>query len=397
MSLISIMNKKNSIAKKNTLLVFLLLGAIVIFHLIAGYGSLFRGLAFTYLRGQTGPGINDVDLFYNNEMVSSSSIPFKESTNYNESSLSNKDLIELQQIETASFLVLKNDSLIFEKYWDPNTPLAKTNSFSASKSFVAFLIGIAIDEGYIESVEQYVSDFLPEFNRPKKARITIKNLLSMSSGLNWEESGKNPYSDNAKAYYGKYLREHIKNLKVTSEPGKRFHYKSCDTQILTYVLEQATGKTISDYMEEKIWSKIGPESNALWSLDRKDGDEKGFCCFYATSRDFAKIGQLILNNGKWEGQQLIPIKFLKNAIKPEKSILDKKGLENSRYGWHWWCASYNNAPIHYARGLFGQYIIIYPKKNIVIVRTGKKRKKVQSDGHPSDLWEYLRMAETVSK
>ena len=397
MSLISIMNKKNSIAKKNTLLVFLLLGAIVIFHLIAGYGYLFRGLAFTYLRGQTGPGINDVDLFYNNEMVSSSSIPFKESTNYNESSLSNKDLIELQQIETASFLVLKNDSLIFEKYWDPNTHLAKTNSFSASKSFVAFLIGIAIDEGYIESVEQYVSDFLPEFNRPKKARITIKNLLSMSSGLNWEESGKNPYSDNAKAYYGKYLREHIKNLKVVSEPGKRFHYKSCDTQILTYVLEQATGKTISDYMEEKIWSKIGSESNALWSLDRKDGDEKGFCCFYATSRDFAKIGQLILNNGEWEGQQLIPTKFLKNAIKPEKSILDKNGLENGRYGWQWWCASYNNAPIHYARGLFGQYIIIYPKKNIVIVRTGKKRKKVQSDGHPSDLWDYLRMAETVSK
>ena len=93
------------------------------------------------------------------------------------------------------------------------------------------------------------------------------------------------------------------------------------------MLEQATGKTISDYMEEKIWSKIGPESNALWSLDRKDGDEKGFCCFYATSRDFAKIGQLILNNGKWEGQQLIPTKFLKNAIKPEKSILDKKGLK----------------------------------------------------------------------
>ena len=397
MSLISIMNKKNSIAKKNTLIVFLLLGAIVIFHLIAGYGYLFRGLAFTYLRGQTGPGINDVDLFYNNEMVSSSSIPFKESTNYNKNSLSNKDLTELQQIETASFLVLKNDSLIFEKYWDPHTSLTKTNSFSASKSFVAFLIGIAIDEGYIESVEQYVSDFLPEFNRPKKARITIKNLLSMSSGLNWEESGKNPYSDNAKAYYGKYLREHIKNLKVISEPGKRFHYKSCDTQILTYVLEQATGKTISDYMEEKIWSKIGPESNAFWSLDRKDGDEKGFCCFYATSRDFAKIGQLILNNGEWEGQQLIPTKFLKNAIKPEKSILDKNGLENGRYGWQWWCASYNNAPIHYARGLFGQYIIIYPKKNIVIVRTGKKRKKVQSDGHPSDLWDYLRMAETVSK
>ena len=397
MSLISIMNKKNSIAKKNTLLVFLLLGAIVIFHLIAGYGYLFRGLAFTYLRGQTGPGINDVDLFYNNEMVSSSSIPFKESTNYNKNSLSNKDLTELQQIETASFLVLKNDSLVFEKYWDPHTSLSKTNSFSASKSFVAFLIGIAIDEGYIESVEQYVSDFLPEFNRPKKARITIKNLLTMSSGLNWEESGKNPYSDNAKAYYGKYLREHIKNLKVISEPGKRFHYKSCDTQILTYVLEQATGKTISDYMEEKIWSKIGSESNALWNLDRKDGDEKGFCCFYATSRDFAKIGQLILNNGEWEGQQLIPTKFLKNAIKPEKSILDKNGLENSRYGWQWWCASYNNTPIHYARGLFGQYIIIYPKKNIVIVRTGKKRKKVQSDGHPSDLWDYLRMAETVSK
>ncbi|MAP01741.1 MAG: serine hydrolase [Flavobacteriales bacterium] len=391
------MNNKKAAKRKNILLVFLLLGAIVIGHLITGYGYLFRGVYLSYFQGQSGPGINDAHLFYNNEIASPNSIKFVSSSKKNNIKLPEKELALLEKINTASFIVVKNDSLIFEKYWGEYTSSTATNSFSAAKSLVSLLIGIAIEEGKIDSVDQPVAAFLEEFNTDGKSKITIRNLLTMSSGLSWKESGKNPYSDNAKGYYGQHLREHIKSLKVIQDPGKIFNYKSGDTQILVYVLERATDKTISDYMQEKIWSKINAESIALWNLDRENGDEKGFCCFYATAKDYAKIGQLILNNGKWGSDQIIPIYYLQNALLPAQDILEKDGSINKRYGWQWWYATYNNQPIHYARGLLGQYIIVYPAKKLVIVRTGEKRKKVQKDGHPADLWDYLRLAELVSK
>ena len=371
--------------------------SLIIGHWIAGYGYLLRGVAFSYLRGQSGPGINESHLFFNNIIYTQNPKPLPNSIKKKFTTLNAADINALEEIETASFLVIENDSLIFEKYWNEFSETTPTNTFSASKSLVSLLIGVAIEEGYIKSVDQSVGDFLDDFSYGDKTKITIKNLLTMSSGLSWGESGGNPYSDNAKAYYGQNLRAHIKSLKVIEDPGKTFRYKSGDTQILVYILEAATGVSISNYLEEKIWSKIAAENNASWNLDRKNGDEKGFCCFYGVSRDFGKIGQLILHKGEYNGQQLVPLDYLKKCLIADKSILEKDKTPNKRYGWHWWTANYKGNDIHYARGLLGQYIIIHPEKNMVIVRTGKKRKKVHSDGHPADLWDYLRMGETIAK
>lgn len=370
--------------------------SLIIIHWIAGYGYLLRGVSFTYLRGQSGPGISESYLFYNNIIYTQNPKPFPNSHKKKFAKLNADDINALEEIETASFIVIENDSLVFESYWDEFSQIVPTNTFSVSKSLVSLLIGIAIEEGHIKSVDQSVGDFLADFSYGDKSKITIKNLLSMSSGLSWGESGGNPYSDNAKAYYGQNLRAQIKGLKVIEEPGKTFRYKSGDTQILVYVLEAATEVSISNYLEEKIWSKIGAEKNASWNLDRENGDEKGFCCFYGIPRDYGKIGQLVLHKGKYNGQQIVPLDYLEKCLTVEKSILEKDKTPNKRYGWQWWSANYKGNIIHYARGLLGQYIIINPTKNMVIVRTGKKRKKVLSDGHPADLWDYLRMGEAIA-
>ena len=371
--------------------------ALLLGHWICGYGYLFRGVAYSYLRGQSGPGINEAHLFYNDTIRSNNPVKTPSSKKINSTDLSSKAVETLQEIKTACFLVVKDDSLVYERYWEPYSQNTPTNTFSAAKSFVSLLVGVAIEQGYIESVDQPVGDFLVEFNSMEKSKITIRSLLTMSSGLNWGESGKNPYSDNAKAYYGQQLREQVNALELIEEPSKTFRYKSGDTQILVYVLEKATGYTLSDYFKINIWDKIEAESSALWNLDKKDGDEKGFCCFYGLPRDFAKIGLLVLHGGKWKNQQVVPNNYIKKAIVPAKEIREKNGEENFRYGWQWWAASYKGSTIHYARGLLGQYIIVYPKKRLVIVRTGEKRKKVLADGHPADLWDYLSFAEQVSK
>lgn len=398
MFLILIMLKKNKLSFRKKILLGAILSLVILIftHWVSGYGYLIRGVAFSYLRGQSGPGINELHLFHNNIIETQDPQPFADSYKKNLAKLPKKDISTLEEIETASFIVIKDDSLIFEQYWNEFNQSTATNTFSASKSLVSLLIGVAIKEGHIKSVDQPVGDFLEEFKSGDKSKISIKNLLTMSSGLNWGESGKNPYSDNAKAYYGQHLRAHVKSLKVIEEPGKTFRYKSGDTQILVYVIEAATGFSISDYLEEKIWRKIGAEDNASWNLDRENGDEKGFCCLYAIARDYAKIGQLMLNKGKWNDQQIIPIDYIEKCIVPAGNVLEKDGSINKRYGWQWWSAIYKNNTIHYARGLLGQYIIIYPKKNMVIVRTGKKRKKVHSDGHPADLWDYLKIGEFIA-
>jgi CubicO group peptidase (beta-lactamase class C family) len=214
----------------------------------------------------------------------------------------------------------------------------------------------------------------------------------MSSGLSWSESGKNPYSNNAEAYYGENIRALVLDQEVETPPGKVFDYKSGDTQLLTFILEKATGKTLGAYFYEKIWSKINTEHQGYWNLDKENGDEKGYCCLYASARDFAKFSQLILNNGSWEGKQLISKEYLQNALFPAHQIKEKSGAENNRYGWHWWYANKEGKDIHYGRGLFGQYYVTIPADNLIIVRTGWKRKPKGDDGHTKDFWDYIRIA-----
>ena len=377
-------------SKKITIATLLFITFVVLVHVVMGYGYILKGVSYAYLRGQKGPGIKEHHLFYNYNLKSET--PKKWIDDNPNLSISKKNVDLLKSIETAGFLVIKNNEIIHESYYNGFDETTPTNSFSASKSMVSLCLGIAIDEGYISSVNQKASEFLPEFKDGELANIKIRHLLSMSSGLSWSESGKNPYSNNAEAYYGSHLKELVTSQTVVSKPGKVFDYKSGDTQLLTYIIEEATGISFGDYFYEKVWSKLNTEHEGFWNLDKKNGDEKGYCCLYATAKDFAKMANLILNEGEYEGTQIISKNYLKNCLFPDKEITEKDGSENNRYGWQWWYANEDGKDIHYGRGLLGQYFIAVPSENLIIVRTGSKRKRVGADGHPEDFWDYIRIA-----
>ena len=379
--------KKN---RKRVILSILFIFVLVVIHFIMGYGYIFKAMSYAYLRGQKGPGIREHHLFENIELKAPK--PIKWDNNLPNISISKKDSSFLDSIESAGFLVIQNEEIIHESYYNGFDETIPTNSFSAAKSMVSLCIGIAMDEGKIGSVDQKVADFLPEFKKGELSKISIRHLLTMSSGLSWTESGKNPYSNNAEGYYGNNLRELVMSQKAMEEPGKFFDYKSGDTQLLTYILEEATGISLASYFYDKIWSKVGVENMGYWNLDKKGGDEKGFCCLYVTLKDYAKLAQLILNNGAFNGEQIVSKNYLEKCLYPAKEITEKDGEENNRYCWQWWYANKEGKDIHYGRGLLGQYYIIIPSDNLIIVRTGWKRKKLGEDGHPKDFWDYVRIA-----
>lgn len=277
----------------------------------------------------------------------------------------------LEKIETKAVLVLRNDTIIYERYDDNYSEKSISNSFSVAKSFVSALIGIAIREGKIKSVDEKVGAFLPEFSRGEKSEITIRHLLTMSSGLNWDESYAAPISTTTEAYYGTDLKKLIDKLEVSEPPGKIFRYKSSDTQILSMVLAKATGKSLSENLAG-LWAALGAEQQALWSLDHKDGLEKAYCCIYSNARDFARLGSLYLHNGKWKGTTVIDSSYIAESLTPCNLPDGDLSMGSSDfYGYQWWMIP--DKKLFYARGILGQYIIVLPDKNMVIVRLGANR------------------------
>src|SRR5690625_2233064 len=209
--------------------------------------------------------------------------------------------------KTVAFLIIENDTIQYENYWRKYDEAAIVPSFSMAKSITSILVGIAIDEGLIKSVNEPITNYVPELKENGFDVVTIEHLLQMTSGIKFNESYYNPFGDAASFYYGTDLRKEISKMKLEREPGEKFRYSSGDTQLLGLVLERALkDKSITEYLQEKIWEPLGMEFDASWSLDRKkNGLEKTFCCINATARDFAKIGRLHLNKGKWNNQHSI--------------------------------------------------------------------------------------------
>ncbi|MCP2043226.1 serine hydrolase [Pontibacter sp. HSC-36F09] len=315
--------------------------------------------------------------------------PWPLATNYNQLSPP-KELQQLhEQLESVAFVVVQRDSLLYEQYWDGYSEESLSNSFSVAKSIVSILVGIALQEGAIQSIDQPVGYFLPEFKEGAKAKVTIRHLLWMSSGLNWDESYANPLSVTTEAYYGSDLKKVVRRLEAVEEPGRKFSYKSGDTQVLGFVLEAATGQNLADYAEEKLWRPLGAEQKAEWSIDHPLGNEKAYCCFFSNARDFARIGQLYLQNGVWQGDTLVSPEYVQASITPSGLTDANTGKPTTHYGYQWWLLpDYKGQFVFYARGILGQYIIVIPEKELVIVRLGKKRGERQ-DSHPSEVMAMI--------
>lgn len=272
----------------------------------------------------------------------------------------------LSKNNTVAFLIIQNDSIQYERYFSGYSESSIVPSFSMAKSVTSILIGCAIEDGFIKSTSEPVTNYVPEMKENGFDKVTIEHLLQMTSGLDFNEGYYNPFGDVAAFYYGRQLRRATKKLKLKTEPGEKFEYLSGNTQILGLILERALkGTSISEYLEEKLWKELGMEYNASWSLDKnKNGLEKTFCCINARARDFAKIGRLYLNKGKWVNEQIVQESWVEQSTKVDT-------IEGSEwyYQYQWWLPSKDGDFM--AQGILGQYIYVNPAKNLIIVRLGK--------------------------
>src|SRR5688572_21411417 len=348
---------------------------------LSGKTYLYRALYYNVA------GIDDNRIFEERLIPANNPQPWPVSKQYNKRKLPEAFLKKQKVLKMAAFLVVCKDSVLQELYADGYGPESRTNSFSVAKSVVSMLVGVALKESKIKSVDQPVADFLPEFRNGGKEKITIQHLLTMSSGLNWEESYSNPFSMTSEAYYGYDHETLVHQQEVETEPGKEFFYKSGNTQILSFVLVAATKMNLSDYAASRLWQPIGAEQPAEWSLDKKDGTEKAYCCLYSNARDFARLGQLYLKNGIWKGDTIIDPAYVKASVTPT-GLPDKfTGAPGDFYGFQWWLIpDYKGLEIFYARGILGQYIIVIPEKEMVIVRLGEKRGK-KKGMHLQDVYD----------
>ena len=297
------------------------------------------------------------------------------------------------RLGTVAFLIIKNDSLWYEKYYDGYSEKSYSNSFSIAKSIVTAVLGRAIDEGYIKGLDQKVGDFIPEYKKGLAANLSVGDLSSMSSGMKWTEDYKNVFGVTARAYVGsESLVELIKSRPIIREPGQSFKYLSGDTQLLAMTIEKATGQKLSSLVYNWFWNPIGAENNALWQIDNlKSNNEKAYCCFNSNARDFAKFGKLFKDYGYWNGKQLLDSSFVKKAT-------TKRFEKSPHYGYGFWLGSYKGMKYFSMRGHLGQYVMVFPKENIIIVRLGKTNdKKTEADIIPQDQLIYIEEAIKMTK
>ena len=271
--------------------------------------------------------------------------------------------------KTNALIVIQNDTIIYENYLNGRNRESLCKSFSASKSILSMLIGIAVDEGDIKSINDPLKKYITDFRNEELGEITIKQCLNQTTGIKYDKR-MSFFSDKAKFFYTKNVRELIKGVDLENKPGTKWSTDEYSILLLGAVLENATGESISYYLQEKIWKPIGMEYSATFSIDSKDHKfEHVADGLNATAIDFAKIGMLLLKDGKWNYKQIIPEEWISESVSLNESLkTDRYGL-NFKY--LWWIKR-KNGDFH-AAGHFGQYIFVSPRSNTVIVRFGERK------------------------
>jgi CubicO group peptidase (beta-lactamase class C family) len=361
---------------------------LLILCLMAGYLALPSSYFMRRILIHTYPKIDQYPIFDNRTVEALSPQPWEKAEAYNTAGVADS---MASAYGTVAFVVVKDGKLLFESYWEEYSPQSLSNSFSMAKSIVSLAIGCAIGDGLISGTDQPVSDFFPAFGAFEGDTLRIRHLLTMSAGVDFDESYSSPFSPTAKLYYGNDLQAITFGMKQNARPGVNFIYQSGVSQLLAFIVEKATGESVSSYVSRKLWTPMHAEENALWSLDRAGGMEKAYCCFNTNARDFARFGQLILNNGQWEGVQLVPADYFAEAIIADSTLVDDEYREaNRRYGFQFWRLEYEGLSIPYMRGLYGQYVFAIPEKNAVVVRLGRQRGTIDYARHyPSDIDLWL--------
>ena len=333
-------------------------GLLILILYISPYRYLLKGIRLTYLKGKSSANFYDKQDFDLRKVENGTSIlPLPKSADYNKAKLTDEINAMLSKTNSGSFLVLRNDSIIAEHYFNGHSDTTASNSFSMAKSIVTMLVQIAIQEGKIKSWDDKATTYLPWLSGTYAKDLTLRHLSTMTAGIDWSEKYKDPFSIMAKAYYSDDVDALMRSTPVIDKPGEKFKYQSGSTQFLSMALRQATGKSPADYASEKLWKKIGMEEPSYWHLDKANGSELCYCCFNAISRDYARLGILL----ERKGMGIVDSNFMLEARKPFKA---------DHYGHSFWIANKSENPFFFMHGFQGQYIAVVPSQNLVIVRTG---------------------------
>lgn len=273
--------------------------------------------------------------------------------------------------DVAGLLVLKEGEVVVEYYGLGNTRDSRWTSFSVAKSVTSLLVGAAIQDGYINSTEEKIAQYLPRLDGSAYSNVTIRNAMQMSSGVEWNENYNDPESDVASVSWETLsLIKKLGGQSRVAEPGAAFNYNTAETNMVGTLLRSAIGNNLATYLSEKIWKPFGMEADAYWSLTEKGGGEFGGCCLSATLRDYGRIGLFVLANGQLlYGTSILPESWIEESTSPSQAY--------PSYGYFWWLLP--NGDFR-ASGIFGQAIYINPKENIVIALHSARARAT----HPED-------------
>jgi len=305
----------------------------------------------------------------------------------------------LERNGTVAFIVVQHGRVVWERYFNGHRRDSIATSFSVAKSVISLLLGQAIADGKVASVDEPITRYLPELRErdPRFERVRLRDLLQMRSGIAFDEDYQKPWSDAAVFYLTPDLRAAVHGLHIEVEPDTRFKYSSGDTQLLGMAIERAIGQPLARYLEQRLWQPMGAEYPASWSQDSAAGGvTKAFCCLNARAIDFARLGQLMLERGRVDGRQVVPERWIADSLAvrehagadaPTRANLQRPGEPRAAfYTWQW---RRMPAPApgelgvratddFYAQGFYGQYVYVAPAKQMVIVRLGRE--------HGGDFW-----------
>jgi CubicO group peptidase (beta-lactamase class C family) len=366
-------------------LIVVLIAALYVFD----YDYILKAARTIYGQGHKTAYLDDYKVFDTRVIHKSENPqPWPIHKNYNSVSSTQKLNALHEKNGTIAYVIIKNDSIWFEDYRDGYNKDSKSNSFSMAKSIVAALMGKAIQDGYIKSVEQPLTDFFPEYNSELGKKVTVGDLATMSSGLDWDEAYYSPFSITTRAYFDDELDKVLLNLDIVEEPGKEFKYLSGSTQLLGMVVAKASGKKLANYLSEEFWQPMGAENDAAWQLDSEEnGLEKAYCCIGSNARDFARMGKLYKDKGNWNGKQILDTAFVEMSVSP-------RFKETPAYGYSWWLPYHLDRQFFMMRGHLGQYVIVQPEDNVIIVRLGHRRTEQYrpKTNFTEDIYTYIEEA-----
>ncbi len=342
------------------------------------------------------PKVDDYKCFGYYEIDSSSSpVDIPKASIYNKLEPNRLLLQTAKGLGTVSFLVIKDDSLVYENYFSGFSRASKVNSFSMAKTITSLLVGIAIDKGFIGSLDDKVYKYLPQFSNGMDTLLTIRHLATMASGLNWSEQFENPNSDVAKAYYGYPLDALMRKIHVVRQPGKKWKYQCGNFILLGMIIEKATGMPLTEFAQKYLWQPIGATYSAYWGADTASHIVRAFCCFYASPYDFAKLGLLVLHKGYYNGKQIVPAWYVEQMMQPATYLRYKFMKKNDFYNLGLWTYPKKKYDAHYFAGTYGQYIFILPKENAVIVRNGRIPNQLDVYRITPDVELYLALGHSI--